>query len=262
MLIDFHAYAGHYPFRKLPFESAQRVFETLGKAGISLSVVSNINAVFYRDAMQGNLELAPLLKGIDPSYYVTACVINPTYPGWREDFLVCVERLGFRVLRLYPAYHAYRLGCPESLELVDLAAKLNVPVQIPCALENIRQRHWMDVAENPGVSDFKTLIQNSEADIVISNGPSEHIALALKDATQKRRGGVYYDFTRLYALNGGIKRLVEAAGADRIVFGSLAPLQYIEPQLVKLNFAPDFVPDGISFVDKLERNANILLRRP
>lgn len=238
MLVDTHAYVGRYPFRAVGGATPDQLREKLARAGVGRAVVANMGAVFYRNAMAGNEELHSWLGGGDPDgMFVKACVINPAYPGWREDFVRCVEAFGCRLLRLFPVYHGYRLDSPECLELAALAEKLSVPLQLPCALENIRQRHRLDVDENLAPADVEPFLRkNSGADVIISNGPSLSFARELAGAAKDRRGRVFYDFARLSVFRGELPGLIKLAGADRVVFGSLAPLQYIHPQLVKLAY--------------------------
>jgi hypothetical protein len=127
------------------------------------------------------------------------------------------------------------LDCPDALELLDLCGKLGIPVHMPCAIENIRQRHHLDVCRNLDEDEvFYAASKSVAVNLIISNGNTLSFAKKLKPLLNSRSGGVYYDFARLEPLNGSLSALLEAAGEDRVVFGSVAPLQYIEPQLVKL----------------------------
>lgn len=236
MLIDINTYIGHFPFRQVKNMTPSELVKLMDEAGIDMAAVSNMNSVFYRDPQQGNEELAEQAAPYS-SRFIPFAIINPSYPGWKKDFLHCINDLGFKGLELYPYYHQYELNSPECAELVKLAGEMGIPVHLPCAIENIRQRHWMDVNENLSEAQVDALLNLCpDTDIIITNGATSGIAQILAKSSAGRKGRVYYDFARIDAFLPDFENLVKTAGADRVVFGSVAPLQYIDPQLVKLHF--------------------------
>ena len=116
-----------------------------------------------------------------------------------------------------------------------MAADRKIPVHLPCAIENIRQRHWLDVKTDLTKDELKEAAELCpKTDFIITNGPSSDIAAYLKSSTDKREGKVYYDFSRLGILNYGPDSFIEKVGINRVVFGTVMPLQYIETQFVKI----------------------------
>jgi uncharacterized protein len=235
MITDINTYLGHWPFRKVENSTAPGLIIIMDKYGIDAAGVSSLNAIFYRDTMQGNLEL---LEEVGPyrDRFLPFAIINPAYPGWKEDFKQAFEGLGMKGLELYPAYHRYFLHDGASLELLSMAAEKKVPIHLPCAIENIRQRHWMDAERNVSTEEIrKALTLCPNGDFIISNGPSA--SFAEEFSTIKRSGRILYDFERLDAFTPLFKEFLAKAGADSIVFGSGAPMQYVDTQLVKLQYS-------------------------
>lgn len=236
MLIDINTYIGHYPFRQVKNMTPCELVKLMDDAGIDMAAVSSMNSVFYRDSQQGNEELAEQIAPYKGKF-IPFAIINPAYTGWKKDFLHCINDLGFKGLELYPYYHQYELNSANCVELVTLAGEMGIPVHLPCALENIRQRHWFDTNENLSVEQVDALLNLCpDTDIIITNGATSSIAHVLEKSTAGRRGRVYYDFARIDAFLSDFADLIKTAGADRVVFGSVAPLQYIDPQLVKLHY--------------------------
>ncbi len=165
-------------------------------------------------------------------------IINPAYPGWKKDFLYCTEILGMKCIELYPCYHMYKLNDPDAIESLNMAADKNIPVHLPCTIENIRQRHWLDVKIDLLKEELKEAIELCpKTDFIITNGPSFDIASCLMSLTVEREGRVYYDFSRLGILNSEPGSFIDKVGIDRVVFGSVMPLQYVETQFVKIRLS-------------------------
>lgn len=237
MLIDINTYIGHWPFRQVKNSDPAGLIKIMDEKGIDISVVTSINSVFYKDAQQGNEEL---MEEIAPygSRFIPFAIINPAYTGWKKDFINCIENYGMKGLELYPYYHRYSLTDDSAVELMNIAAEKKVPVHLPCCIVNLRQRHWMDTDENLLVEEVEKVVSMCpKTDFIITNGPVYYISKRLKDTAENRSGRIYYDFSRADVFGPGFKNFVESAGINRIVFGSVAPLQYVEPQLVKLNFS-------------------------
>jgi uncharacterized protein len=237
MIIDVNTYIGHWPFRKIRNNTAEKLIEQMDKAGIDKAVVSNLNSIFYKDTQEGNIELISEIKAYGDRF-IPLEIINPAYPGWKKDFLTCIDNFGMKGLEMYPYYHNYKLTDEASLELLNLAAEKKIPVHLPCAVENIRQKHWMDTSENLNIQQVEEVLKLCpEVDLIITNGVSHVYARKLKEVTKNRKGRVYYDFCRTEVFEPYFEALVENAGVDRILFASQLPFQYVDTQYVKLYFS-------------------------
>lgn len=244
MIIDINTYIGHWPFRQVRNSTAEGVIAKLDKAGIDMAAVSSMNAIFYKDTQQGNEELMEEIKQYKDRF-IPFAIINPVYTGWEKDFLRCVDDLGMKGLELYPYYHQYKLTDEPAVKLLKMAGDKGIPVHLPCAVENIRQRHWMDTLENLSINEVEqALTLAPKTDFIISNGPTLSYSQRLKNVSDTREGRVYYDFARVDVFESNLEKLIEAAGIDRVVFGSQAPFQYVDTQLVKVHYL------GLSQEDK------------
>lgn len=240
MIIDINTYIGHWPFRQVENSTPEGLVNLMDEAGIDKACVSNINAIFYRNAQDGNEELVQQINSSKQfkDRLIPFAIINPAYPEWKKDFIHCVDDLGMRGLELYPAYHQYNLASKNAIELLNMAAEKGIPVHLPCAIENFRQRHWMDVKVDLTADTVAQVLPLCpKTDFIITNGPTNAIADKLLPLSQGRQGKILYDFCRIDLLYFNFDKFVENAGADNIVFGSVMPLQYVDTQFAKLHFS-------------------------
>lgn len=57
MLIDINANTGHWPFIKTNCNSCRELIQRMDKFDVDISVVSNMNGIFYKDTHASNEEL-------------------------------------------------------------------------------------------------------------------------------------------------------------------------------------------------------------
>ena len=240
MIIDINTYVGHWPFRQIWNNTPEQLGARMDDAGIDIACVSNLNSIFYRDVQAGNEELYEQIS-LCKAYkdrLIPFAIINPAYPAWEKDFLHCIDDLGMKGLELYPCYHNYKLSDSAAAELIKMAAEKGIPVHLPCAIENRRQRHHLDVKEDITAESVKAVLALCpEADFIISNGPSGVIHEQLCSQIDLRKGKVFFDISRCNMIGSDFDDFVRSIGVDRVVFGSAMPFQYIDTQLVKLYFS-------------------------
>jgi uncharacterized protein len=147
MLLDINSYVGHWPFKQLRYNTCTSRLERMNMFGVDVSVISNLNGVFYKNTQSANAELYDELKSDRrfSSRFIPFAVINPIYAGWRDDLEICTKKMGMKGLRLYPQYHDYGLTDPSLIELVKVARDRGLPVAIDIRMVDSRQRSWMDI---------------------------------------------------------------------------------------------------------------------
>jgi predicted TIM-barrel fold metal-dependent hydrolase len=251
MIMDFNAYIGQWPFRRLPVRNAAEVVGLMDGAGVDVAAVSSLNSVLYADPQEGNLELLDEVKNYG-GRFVPLAVLNPRYPGWGYDLEECVNS-GFRGIRLYPQYHNYQLGDEDCMQLATKAVELNLSVSIPVRLRDGRGRHWMDSARDIGAAEVERLAAKS---------PNLRIVLLesrdVASTPLVKYGNISFETSRMSSIIGGeIENLIRSVGASRLVFGSGMPLKYVSPALLKIKL----LKEGEDVKERiLWRNASALLR--
>ena len=53
MLIDINAYVGHWPFMQLKYNTCESLAQRMDRFGVDVSVISNLNGIFYKNTHSG-----------------------------------------------------------------------------------------------------------------------------------------------------------------------------------------------------------------
>ena len=249
MLLDINAYVGHWPFKQLQYNTCSKLLDRMNKFGVDVSVISNINGIFYKNTQSANEELYDELKS-DSRYkdrFIPFAVINPIYAGWRNDFETCITKLGMKGLRLYPKYHDYEMTDPSLIELVKLARDRGLPVAFDIRMVDSRQRSWLDIPVFEGNAAVKFDISTKEwtlknivpivrevpdAKYIIVNLAND-MKLTSEEMELIKKADILFD-TSGRAIRGGntLSELIKKFGSERLAFGSHSPiLDYLTGRL-------------------------------
>ena len=98
MLLDMNAYIGHWPFKQLQYNTCDALLERMNKFGVDVSVIANLNGIFYKNTQLANEELYDEIKSARRfrSRFIPFAIINPIYAGWKYDLEVCLRKFGMK----------------------------------------------------------------------------------------------------------------------------------------------------------------------
>ena len=145
-----------------------------------------------------------------------------------------IQRWGWKAVYLVPSHHRYRLTDQAGQAVLRRIAQRKIPVVLPQRLEDRRQQHWMDTAED---------LRFDEVAAALKPLPPELKVILLNwqrlDGETIRQAGlaerVLIDMTRLsVTLRKEIPKLIDTVGIGAIGFGTHIPMAYPGPALVKL----------------------------
>ncbi len=185
MLIDVNANIGHWPFKQLKYNTCSSLLDRMNRFGVDISVISNLNGIFYKNTQSANEELYDEIKSVRKfrDRLIPFAIINPIYAGWKEDLDKSVKKMGMKGIRLYPLYHDYGIKDPSCIELVKRSRDYGLPVAFTLRMVDSRQRSWMDISEEwtlksvmpiiKEVPDAKYLILNLANSYKLDNEESE-----------------------------------------------------------------------------------------
>jgi uncharacterized protein len=243
MLIDIHAYVGHWPFRQLRGSTCASLLERMDSRGVTHSCVSNINGIFYKNTQSANEELYDEI-GSSPAFrdrMIPFAVINPSYNGWQHDLEVCHESMGMKGIKLYPRYHEYGITDPRCIEAVKMARDRKMPVAFSLRMIDLRQRSWMDVGTDMVLNDIADIVREvpDAAYMVLDTRIPEGTAATTAENTRiLRNANLVFDSVRasgvpVIGYNGaGIQDLIDTFGRDKLAFGTETPfVDYVTPFL-------------------------------
>lgn len=231
MLIDINAYVGHWPFMQLKYNSCAALGERMDRFGVDISLISNLNGIFYKNTHSANKELYDQIKATKRyrDRFVAFAVINPIYAGWRRDMEESIGKLGMKGIRLYPQYHDYEMEDPSLIELVKRARDMNVPVAFNYRMVDSRQRSWMDVdyvAYTPkpewSLKNIMPIIRAvPDAKYMILN-VANSFALDKSDTDIFQKANVLIDTSGRTLTDLG--SLLKTQGKERFAFGTHSPI--------------------------------------
>ena len=237
MRFDIHTALGHWPFRRVPGQTAGELRALLQAARIDGAAAANTHGLFYKNGHDANLELAEWLAP-HGDFYLGGATLNPTYAAWERDLITCAQELRFRALRLAPQYHQYALDSAPAIAIAEAAAELGLPLLIPHRVVDVRQRHGFDTERTIGVDEIGTLCEKvPQATVIVTESRYPAAALVDEDGAP-RYPGLYLESSRL-----ALDELPEAFAVERVLFGTGAPFKHVTPAQLKVETA-DLRPES------------------
>ncbi|OFX86924.1 MAG: amidohydrolase [Bacteroidetes bacterium GWC2_40_22] len=240
MLIDINAHVGHWPFKQLKYNTCALLLERMNKYGVDISVVSNLNGVFYKDTQSANEELFEELKSKKKftNRFLPFAVINPTYGGWQNDFEICTGKFGMKGVCLYPLYHDYEITDPCCIELVKRARDKSIIVTFTHRIVDARQRSWMDISKEWTMKDIMPIIREvKDAKYFIVNAANSMNVDGTDDELLKNTD-LLIDTSGRSLTNPG--EMIKKLGKEKFAFGTHSPvLDYLTGLLRIESLRPD-----------------------
>lgn len=224
MLIDVNANVGHWPFKQLKYNTCSSLMDRMNRFGVDISVVSNLNGIFYKNTQSANEELYDEMRSNRKFYdsFVPFAIINPIYAGWRNDLDRCVKKMGMKGIRLYPLYHDYGINDPACTELVKRARDFGLPVAFTLRVVDSRQRSWMDISDEWTLKSVMPVIREvPDAKYIILN-----IANGYKLDNEESELLKKVDFlmdTSGRSITNPVE-IIKTFGKEKIAFGTHSPI--------------------------------------
>lgn len=163
-----------------------------------------------------------------------------------------IEDFGFFGIELTPKYHGYSLNSSDAYEVAKCAASYHVPIRLNAGFENFRQRHHLDTYEDAFTAEeLFTFVSNCPDSTFLINGLEPSALGNNMRALLRTRKNVFFDITRLdsFVLQT-LEEAVNYMGEGHLCFGSQAPFQYIQPNLVKVILSGAVTPNKV-FADNI-----------
>ena len=192
--------------------------------GVDVSVISNLNGIFYKNTQSANEELYKEVRSERHFYdrFIPFAIINPIYAGWKDDFETCIKKMGMQGIRLYPLYHDYELADPSCIKLVKMARDWNLPVAFSLRIVDSRQRSWMDLETEWALKDIIPIIQEvPDAKYMVLN-VSNSTQLSNEETELVKSTNMLFD-TSGRSMND-LGELIGIFGKNKFAFGTHSPI--------------------------------------
>lgn len=226
-LVDTNVHLSRWPLRRLSGDDTSALVAKLRSHGVTEAWAGSFDGLLHRDIDAVNARLAQECQGSGGLLKPFGSV-NPMLPDWEEDLRRCAEHHRMPGIRLHPAYHGYRLDDPAFARLLRLAAARGLVVQVVIAMEDRRMMHPLLQAESPELPPLAAVVKG------VPGLRLELLGLkAPPPAELLQAGSVCFEHSMVDGV-GGLARLFAQGPAERILFGSHAPLFYFESAILKL----------------------------
>jgi predicted TIM-barrel fold metal-dependent hydrolase len=223
MLIDINANIGHWPFIQTNCNSCSALLDRMNRYGVDISVVSNMNGIFYKDTQASNEELIDEINS-DRRFrgrFIPFGIINPIYAGWQNDLEVCSRKFGMKGIRLYPMYHDYEPTDPSCIELVKMARDRGMIVAFTIRMVDSRPRHWMDLSKEWTIKNIIPVLKEvQDADYMALN--TGGIQLGDDEIKLLRDVNILLDTSGRGISNP--EELIKRFGKEKLAFGTHSPI--------------------------------------
>ncbi|WP_018626256.1 amidohydrolase family protein [Niabella aurantiaca] len=224
MLIDSNAYIGHWPFLKLEYNTPEALLGRMQEFGTDVSVISNLNGIFYKNTQHANEELRDAIrsKRAYRDRFIPFAVINPIYGGWRDDFETCATTMGMKGVRLYPQYHGYDIAALPCIELVKMCRDKGLPVAFCLRMVDSRTSSWMDLDKEWTLKNIVPIVKAvPDAKYMIVNVAGS-MALSGEEMSLFRKADLLMDSSGRSMTNWS--DLLKQFGTGKFCFGTHSPI--------------------------------------
>ena len=231
--VDANAFLGDWPGRRLygtpPPAQADLVPERLARMdalGIRRAAVSLLDATWLKDAGVANAELAALVRPA-PQRLFPVYTLNPIFPAWAEHFERCRSAYGLApgtgALRLFPAYHGYRLDDPAVDACLERAAAAGLPVVLTWQLEDARmQGAAMQAPDLEAGAVAALAARHPGLRLVVTGAIGSQIRATARGLPGESR--VWFDLSRVQGPIDALRGLCREVGEAHLLFGTNTPL--------------------------------------
>lgn len=232
MIVDVNVNLSRWPFRRLPGDEVPLLLKKLQAMNVGQAWCGSFDGLLHKDLGGVNARLADECGKHPPGRLVPFGSVNPTLPDWREDLRRCHEDFRMPGIRLHPNYHGYRLDDPLFDELLGLAVRRKLIVQLVVRMEDVRMQHPLmrvpDVDTQP-LPDLVAARPNLR--LVMLNAQRTLRGDTLRSLAGA--GNVYFEIAMLEGV-AGISRLLRDVPIERLLFGSHFPFFHLEAAVLKL----------------------------
>ncbi len=234
MRIDVNSFVGAYPFRRVPGTSTDSLLSAMDRVGIDQAWISHLPSVFWRDPASGNDWLYQTTGRLDRLRPVPA--VHPGLAGWEQQVRNARDA-GVPALRCDPTFYGIDPVGPEMRALAMLCGRENIPLLLAVRLEDPRQRHPNDRADELPPWAVRTLIRsNASVRLIVTHADRGFVEEVHFGSTPDESARLWWDISWIWgAPEDHLQTVLRTIGSERFLFGTGQPLRLPETSVAKLD---------------------------
>jgi predicted TIM-barrel fold metal-dependent hydrolase len=227
-VVDVAAWVGEYPFRGINGGAREPLKAVLDRLRIERAIASPYEGIFWENGLEV-FERARDAHAADDRVELWPVV----RPGFTRGLEKLLDRHRPRGLRLVPNYHGYRLSDPAVADVMAIARARRMIVQV---FQRIADERWHFMLKVPAVEPF-------DLDYLTAMFPDQKILITGMNSVAplasrlRQLPGLYADVSRTRGPQFAIENMVKTLPAEKLVFGSLWPVQIVEATLWQVTTA-------------------------
>lgn len=231
-MIDVNASLGHWPFGLLRGNTPAGLLRLLGSAGIRQACVAPLEGLLYHDIQVANRRMHRAVAR-HRGQLLPLSVINPAFPGWRDDLAECRRDLRTAGVRLFPGYHGYRIDEECCGQLFAELERARLPVQIAPVVADPRMHHPRVHVPAADLSALHEELRRFRTLRVLLLNVRENDPALREAALFRSHANLFTDIAWVDGV-ARVEELVDRLGIDRVVLGTNAPLMLPLSAIYKL----------------------------
>jgi uncharacterized protein len=230
--VDVNVSLGRWPLRRLAGDDTAELAARLRSQGVTQAWAGSFDGLLHKDLASVNARLAYECRRHGRGILIPFGSVNPAGPDWEEDLQRCATQYRMAGIRLHPNYHGYALDSAAFARLLKRATDLGLIVQIALVMEDERMMHPRLRVEAVDTTPLLAIIKQTPGlRLVLLNALRTLRDQPLSDLVGG--GEVSVDIAMLEGV-AGVENLLRQISAERVLFGSHAPLFYFESAALKL----------------------------
>jgi predicted TIM-barrel fold metal-dependent hydrolase len=233
---DVNVFLGSYPFRRVPGTTPRALLTAMDRVGIAVAWVSHLPSLFWKDPTEGNSWLYEVSAG-EPRFRPVAS-IQPELANWRE-VLNEARRQRAPAIRCDPQFLGMDPTGAPMKNLASACGELGLPLMMAVKLEDLRQRHPNDVAQDLAPSAVRTLLRlHPRTRLIVTHADRGFIEEVHFGSTPEEASRIWWDICWIWGPpEDHLETLVRTIGAERFLFGTGMPLRLPENGPAKLDLS-------------------------
>ncbi len=234
MRVDVNSFLGAYPYRRVPGTSPEALLAAMDRVAIDEAWVTHLPGIFWKDPTEGN----PWLYDVTARHQRLRPIpaVHPELAHW-EASLESAAKARVPAVRCDPTFYGIAPGGATMQSLARACGEARIPLLLSVRLEDVRQRHPNDRAEDLPAAAVRALVRSAPGlRLIVTHAERSFIEEVHFGLTPGEAERVWWDICWIWGPpEDHLQVLLQTIGARRFLFGTGQPLRIPENGSAKLD---------------------------